>query len=716
MPVFLLERIPFPSLRTYTTGSVFFFTCALLYVYRVANETGVLDSAADFARSTSPLNLKETHDVQNFEDSDIDDPNNEDGFFNWVLEGYGWKMVYELVWFLGICINMIYCTLILLSKLIQYVVFGELRISEHQNLKDNFWNFVFYKFIFIFGVMNVQTMNEVISWVTWFTILGFLNLHTQLCKDRFEYLSFSPGTTRWVHIKLLSLLGIIFCSCMALLIISGFVAMQAGFTIFAFMAAECLILGIKIMYVMIRYAIHLWDLNMDGIWEKRSLYVYYSELIFQLAALIVEFAHHFHMLLYGKIFLSMASLVIFMQLRYLFHEFQRRIKRHKNYIKVVRNMEARFPMASASDLENCNDDCAICWEKMENARKLPCGHLFHHSCLRSWLEQDTSCPTCRTMLNNRTNNEPSNNRLETEETPENNTPPLPGTNQQTTNHFFHFDGSRYVSWLPSFSVEVTHTQLLPGRMPAIQTSVVDSMARQVHLVFPHIPLNIISDDLRITRSIDHTIDNILEGRITIPAPSLSGNSTPTLIPTPPSSASGEQQEESTDSTVAVDSEDLAPMASEESESISPAEAPFNTDISDLTDTPSTSTAELPQNTSLLSTTTIEPLLAENFNSLHQQSSTSMSDSPFSSNSSHDDFSTSSMCTGGRFSKSASEREGMLQQRKNNMLENARRRYLNVPRETSREDLESYDSASTDMRELAYQAARRRMQEQVPQNT
>ena len=58
-----------------------------------------------------------------------------------------------------------------------------------QNLKDNFWNFVFYKFIFIFGVMNVQTMDEVICWVAWFTVLGFFNLHTQLCKDRFEYVS-----------------------------------------------------------------------------------------------------------------------------------------------------------------------------------------------------------------------------------------------------------------------------------------------------------------------------------------------------------------------------------------------------------------------------------------------------------------------------------------------------------------------------------------------
>lgn len=38
----------------------------------------------------------------------------------------------------------------------------------------------------------------------------------------------------------------------------------------------------------------------------------------------------------------MASLVIFMQLRYLFHEVQRRVRRHKNYLRVINNMEARW--------------------------------------------------------------------------------------------------------------------------------------------------------------------------------------------------------------------------------------------------------------------------------------------------------------------------------------------------------------------------------------
>lgn len=58
-----------------------------------------------------------------------------------------------------------------------------------QHLKDKFWNFIFYKFIFIFGVLNVQTVDEVVMWCLWFSALVFLHLMVQLCKDRFEYVS-----------------------------------------------------------------------------------------------------------------------------------------------------------------------------------------------------------------------------------------------------------------------------------------------------------------------------------------------------------------------------------------------------------------------------------------------------------------------------------------------------------------------------------------------
>lgn len=37
----------------------------------------------------------------------------------------------------------------------------------------------------------------------------------------------------------------------------------------------------------------------------------------------------------------------------------------------------RFAVATPEELAVNNDDCAICWDSMQAARKLPCGHLFH---------------------------------------------------------------------------------------------------------------------------------------------------------------------------------------------------------------------------------------------------------------------------------------------------------------------------------------------------
>lgn len=45
-----------------------------------------------------------------------------------------------------------------------------------------------------------------------------------------------------------------------------------------------------------RYAIHLWDLHHEGVWESRGIFIYYSELIFEMATLCIDFTHHLHML------------------------------------------------------------------------------------------------------------------------------------------------------------------------------------------------------------------------------------------------------------------------------------------------------------------------------------------------------------------------------------------------------------------------------------
>jgi autocrine motility factor receptor len=87
------------------------------------------------------------------------------------------------------------------------------------------------------------------------------------------------------------------------------------------------------------------------------------------------------------------------------------------------------------------------------------------------------------------------------------------------NHLFRFDGNRYSSWLPSFSIEINHNfpfRLGRARLTGVQLT---GMAQHVQQVFPQIPYEIILADLQRTQSIDLTIENIIEHRIRVePAP------------------------------------------------------------------------------------------------------------------------------------------------------------------------------------------------------
>ncbi|KAG8190257.1 hypothetical protein JTE90_001341 [Oedothorax gibbosus] len=502
MPSTLMDRLPFPSLRTYTTISVLLFSCSVYYALQVTLQP---DWSMNVTENANPSDNKKQDSILSSVDA------SRLLLHKMLLNDSRTKKLYEMVYVMveePLCVftlvNMIYCVMILVGKCIQKIVFGDLRVIEIQHIKDKFWNFVFYKFIFIFGVMNVQYMDEVILWCSWFSFVGAFHLLSTLCRDRFEYLSFSPTTPKWTHLRLFSLIFFILAVSVSLCTVVG---MYASMNIFFFMAAEWTLVIIRTLYVLLRYIIHLYDITHQGIWEKRGIYTYYIELTAGLSSLAVDFLHHLHMLLWRNIFLSVASLVICMQLRVLISDIQRKISRHKNYLKVARHMEENFPLATKAEIEANADDCAICWDRMETGRKLPCGHMFHTSCLHSWMEQVTNCPTCRTSLVPKPPSDANRNNLNQD--PRQATP--------TTNHFFHFDGSRYVSWLPSFSVEVSHTNLLGGRPPAAptRTSQLDNMVHQVLQMFPHLPYSTVLEDLLATHSVEQTVENILEERLVV---------------------------------------------------------------------------------------------------------------------------------------------------------------------------------------------------------
>ncbi len=62
----------------------------------------------------------------------------------------------------------------------------------------------------------------------------------------------------------------------------------------------------------------------------------------------------------------------------------------------------RYPTVTSEQLRNYADTiCIICREEMNGdnqVKKLPCDHIFHKNCLRSWFQRQQTCPTCRTQV------------------------------------------------------------------------------------------------------------------------------------------------------------------------------------------------------------------------------------------------------------------------------------------------------------------------------
>lgn len=144
-------------------------------------------------------------------------------------------------------------------------------------------------------------------------------------------------------------------------------------------------------------------------WEEKGRWVFYLDLATDFIKSVVYLG--FFMILmtfYGIPIHIMRDL--FMTIR----SFIKRVNDFVQYRNATRDMNTRYPDATAEELERENT-CIVCREEMrvwvqpgaegaqagrrvderQRAKKLPCGHILHFSCLRSWLERQQVCPTCR---------------------------------------------------------------------------------------------------------------------------------------------------------------------------------------------------------------------------------------------------------------------------------------------------------------------------------
>lgn len=92
-------------------------------------------------------------------------------------------------------------------------------------------------------------------------------------------------------------------------------------------------------------------------------------------------------------------------------------------------------------VSHANGSCVICLEHFdqEECKSLivkwsVCGHIFHQSCLETWLRTHKNCPTCRTPQQELRGFQPEHGVMYTTESPQG----LPGYDPQTQRIIIHF--------------------------------------------------------------------------------------------------------------------------------------------------------------------------------------------------------------------------------------------------------------------------------------
>jgi len=170
---------------------------------------------------------------------------------------------------------------------------------------------------------------------------------------------------------------------------------------------------------------------------------------------LLTLLHLGHIWVWIGITFTLVDFFIGMNIRSVLLYLKKKLVSFRGYWRAMQDINDRFLDASSEELKRVDDDCSICREKMTNAKKLPCGHLFHKACLRQWIQYQFICPVCRASFGGqRANAEATTN-------------PRVGTGviNAMMGRSFHFNGRSINRWLPNFTFEVVRSVGPPFHLP-----------------------------------------------------------------------------------------------------------------------------------------------------------------------------------------------------------------------------------------------------------
>ncbi|KAK8287281.1 hypothetical protein V6Z12_D07G048800 [Gossypium hirsutum] len=317
--------------------------------------------------------------------------------------------------------NFVLNVFILVILTLKTVFFGQLYPLEIRKLIERIINYVIYKGTFL-PLVIPPTIIQAGLWLIWLAVICCLKMFQALGRDRLEHLNASPSVTPWAYFRVFSVFLFVLSFSFFWIGLSFVLYKTLNPSTFLLLFFEPLSITFETMqailvhgFQLLEISFHavgntvdcqrskLFDLSVAGsFWEWKGILIRNLGFFLDLATLIMAVGHYVLIWwLHGMAF-HLADAVLFLNIRALLTAIVKRIKGFIKLRMALSALHAALPDATSEEIQAYDDECAICRESMAKAKKLHCNHLFHLSCLRSWLDQGLneaySCPTCRKPL------------------------------------------------------------------------------------------------------------------------------------------------------------------------------------------------------------------------------------------------------------------------------------------------------------------------------
>jgi len=276
----------------------------------------------------------------------------------------------------------------LLGKFTGKLFFGALRPAESERLIEKAW-YAVTETCLAFTIFKDDLSPK---FVALFTLLLFLKCFHWLAEDRVDYMERTPVISFLFHIRIWLLLTLLTMGDIYFVHDAYTTTMTKGPSVQLVFGFEYALLITLAANAAFKYVLHAVDVHSDTFWESKAVLLLYLEFFIGLCKALMY-------VIFLIIMVRTYTIPLF-AFRPMYHTLRNFKKVFQDLVlsrRAIHNMNTLYPDATIQDLQAIENVCIICREDMTAAaaKKLPCNHIFHTSCLRSWFQRHQTCPTCR---------------------------------------------------------------------------------------------------------------------------------------------------------------------------------------------------------------------------------------------------------------------------------------------------------------------------------